>query len=131
MSTNKYIRFVDIASQVIKESRIPLYSRKFSKRAYNQHQLLILLLLKEYIGEDSSVLKRKFGESLKFKSRKYRLQVKEIKIKVILYEPFKMDEVIMCSHSHRKILESRTFKTFSGGGCRPPESFFIRNRRCF
>ncbi|OPY35400.1 MAG: Transposase DDE domain protein [Methanoregula sp. PtaU1.Bin051] len=30
-----------------------------------------------------SVLKRKFGESLK--ARKYRLQVKEIKIKVILY----------------------------------------------
>jgi hypothetical protein len=30
-----------------------------------------------------SVLKRKFGESLK--ARKYRLQIKEIKIKVILY----------------------------------------------
>ena len=30
-----------------------------------------------------SVMKRKFGES--FKARKYRLQVKEIKIKVILY----------------------------------------------
>ncbi|OPY37752.1 MAG: hypothetical protein A4E35_01034 [Methanoregula sp. PtaU1.Bin051] len=30
-----------------------------------------------------SVLKRKFGESLK--ARKYRLQVKEVKIKVILY----------------------------------------------
>jgi hypothetical protein len=30
-----------------------------------------------------SVLKRKFGESLK--ARKYQLQVKEIKIKVILY----------------------------------------------
>ncbi len=52
MSTNKYIRFVDIASQVIKESRIPLYSCKFSKRTYTQHQLLILLLLKEYLGED-------------------------------------------------------------------------------
>ncbi len=52
MSTNKYIRFVDIASQVIKESRIPLYSCKFSKRTYNQHQLLTLLLLKEYLAED-------------------------------------------------------------------------------
>jgi hypothetical protein len=30
-----------------------------------------------------SVLKRKFGEALK--ARKYRLQIKEIKIKVILY----------------------------------------------
>jgi len=52
LSTNKYIRFVDIASQVIKESRIPLYSCKFSKKTYTQHQLLILLLLKEYLGED-------------------------------------------------------------------------------
>ena len=52
MSTNKYIRFVDIASHVIKESRIPLYSCKFSKRTYTQHQLLILLLLKEYLSED-------------------------------------------------------------------------------
>ena len=52
MSTNKYIRFVDIASQVIKESRIPLYSCKFSKKTYTQHQLLILRLLKEYLRED-------------------------------------------------------------------------------
>ena len=52
MSTNKYIRFVDIASQVIKETRIPLYSCKYSKRTYTQHQLLILLLFKEYLGED-------------------------------------------------------------------------------
>ena len=52
MSTNKYIRFVDLASQVIKESRIPLYSCKYSKKTYTQHQLLILLLLKEYLAED-------------------------------------------------------------------------------
>jgi hypothetical protein len=35
-----------------------------------------------------SVLKRKFGDSLK--SRKYRLQIKEIKIKVILYNLSRM-----------------------------------------
>jgi hypothetical protein len=35
-----------------------------------------------------SVMKRKFGES--FKARKYRLQVKEIKIKVILYNLSKL-----------------------------------------
>ena len=52
MSTNKYIRFVDVATQVIRESRIPLYSCKFSKKTYNQHQLLLLILFKEYIGED-------------------------------------------------------------------------------
>ncbi len=52
MSTNQYIRFVDHALKVIKAARIPLYSCKFSKKTYSQHQLLILLLLREYIGED-------------------------------------------------------------------------------
>lgn len=52
LSTNKDIRFVELATQVIRESRIPLYSCKYSKKKYNQHQLLLLILLKEYIGED-------------------------------------------------------------------------------
>ena len=52
MSTNRYIRFVEISSGLIKDTRIPLYSSKFSKKTYNQHQLLILILLKEYLSED-------------------------------------------------------------------------------
>ncbi|OPY35401.1 MAG: hypothetical protein A4E35_01750 [Methanoregula sp. PtaU1.Bin051] len=52
MSANRYISFVELSSGVIRNSRIPLYSSKFSKRTYNQHQLLILLLLKEYMSED-------------------------------------------------------------------------------
>ncbi|OPY35751.1 MAG: hypothetical protein A4E35_02322 [Methanoregula sp. PtaU1.Bin051] len=38
MSANRYIRFVELSSGVIRNSRIPLYSSKFSKRTYNQHQ---------------------------------------------------------------------------------------------
>jgi len=52
MSANRYIRFVELSSGLIKDSRIPLYSSKFSKKTYTQHQLLILLLLKEYLAED-------------------------------------------------------------------------------
>jgi transposase len=52
MSANRYIRFVELSSGVIKGSRIPLYSSKFSRKTYTQHQLLILLLLKEYLSED-------------------------------------------------------------------------------
>jgi hypothetical protein len=52
VSINRYIRFVEITSGLIKESRIPLYSSKLSKKTYNQHQLLILILLKEYLSED-------------------------------------------------------------------------------
>ena len=52
LSTNRYIRFVEVASGLIRNSRIPLYSSKFSKKIYTQHQLLTLLLLKEYLAED-------------------------------------------------------------------------------
>jgi transposase len=52
MSANRYIRFVELSSGLIKDSRIPLYSSKYSKKTYTQHQLLILLLLKEYLSED-------------------------------------------------------------------------------
>jgi hypothetical protein len=50
--TNRYIRFVELSSGLIRDSRIPLYSSKFSKKIYTQHQLLILLFLKEYLAED-------------------------------------------------------------------------------
>ena len=52
MSANRYIRFVELSSGLIRDSRIPLFSSKFSKKIYTQHQLLILLLLKEYLSED-------------------------------------------------------------------------------
>jgi len=52
MSKNRYIRFVELFAGLTKESRIPLYSSKFSKKTYTQHQLLTLLLLKEYLAED-------------------------------------------------------------------------------
>jgi len=52
MSANRYIRFVELSSGLIRDSRIPLFSSKFSKRTYTQHQLLALLLLKEYLSED-------------------------------------------------------------------------------
>jgi hypothetical protein len=52
MSTNRYIRFLELSSKLIKDSRIPLYSSKFSKKTYTRHQLLTLLLLKEFLAED-------------------------------------------------------------------------------
>jgi hypothetical protein len=52
MSANRYIRFVELSSGLIKDSRIPLFSSKFSKKTYTQYQLLILLILKEYLSKD-------------------------------------------------------------------------------
>ena len=52
MSANRYIRFVELSSGLIRDSRIPCFSSKFSPKTYTQHQLLILLLLKEYLSED-------------------------------------------------------------------------------
>jgi hypothetical protein len=48
----KYTGFVEISSARIRDSRIHLLSSNFSKKTYNQHQLLTLLLLKEFVPED-------------------------------------------------------------------------------
>ena len=52
MSQNRYINLVKISQEIIKESRVPLRSSIFSKKKFNQHQLLSLIILKEEIGID-------------------------------------------------------------------------------
>lgn len=52
MSANRYIRFVGLSSGLIRDSRIPRFLLKYSERAYSQHQLHILHLLKKYLSED-------------------------------------------------------------------------------
>ena len=47
--SNKYLKFVDTAQDVSGNSHLHIYSCKCSKRKYTQHQLLILVLLKEYL----------------------------------------------------------------------------------
>ena len=49
---NKYIKFVDTSLETVQSSRLKLYSCKYSKHVYTQHQLLSLVLLKEYISTD-------------------------------------------------------------------------------
>ena len=48
-SNHKYICFLTVAINAINEANIPEYSSRFSKKVYNQHQLLALLLMKEYL----------------------------------------------------------------------------------
>ena len=52
MKLNKYINFVNISLETVQSSRLKLYSSKYSKHVYTQHQLLVLVLLKEYIKTD-------------------------------------------------------------------------------
>ena len=49
---NKYLKFVDTALAVSGNSHLQIYSCKYSKRTYTQHQLLTLVLLKEYLDVD-------------------------------------------------------------------------------
>ena len=49
---NKYLRFVDAALAVSGNSHLQIYSCKYSKRTYTQHQLISLVLLKEYLNTD-------------------------------------------------------------------------------
>ena len=48
-SNQKYITFLTIALNVIVEINYPKFRSRFSKKRYNQHQLLAPLLLKEYL----------------------------------------------------------------------------------
>lgn len=62
--SSKYLKFIDMALQVTRYSRFPLYSCKYSKQTYTQHRLLTLILFKEYLGEDIEILlltREKFG----------------------------------------------------------------------
>jgi hypothetical protein len=46
----KHICFLTATMNAIRESKIPLYSSKFSRKDCNQHQLLALLIFKEDLG---------------------------------------------------------------------------------
>jgi len=50
-SDQSYICFLTACRSAIELAKIPLYSSQYSRKDYNQHQLILLLLLKEYIGQ--------------------------------------------------------------------------------
>ena len=51
-SAGRFISFIEHAFSIVQSSRINPYSCKYSIRDYTQHQLLTLLLFKEYRKED-------------------------------------------------------------------------------
>jgi hypothetical protein len=50
--SNRCLKFVDTALAVSGKSHLPIYSCKYSKRKYTQHQLLTFILLKEDLNVD-------------------------------------------------------------------------------
>jgi len=107
-------KFLQTCIQSIKTSRIALYSSKFSKKNYTQHQHLAILLLKkkqkrkyrkklknsfprkQYNQRSKaesvfSVIKRKFGETLY--SRKINNKKKEIRLKNITYNIYRFVKI--------------------------------------
>ncbi|MHB8163906.1 MAG: IS5 family transposase, partial [Methanoregula sp.] len=51
-SSGRYISFIKHAFSLVQSSHLSLYSSKYSRKDYTQHQLLTLLLFKEYRKED-------------------------------------------------------------------------------
>ena len=51
-SPGRYISFINHAFSLVQSSHLSLYSCKYSRRDYTQHQLLTLLLFKEFRKED-------------------------------------------------------------------------------
>ena len=51
-SSGRVIRFVEYAYSLVHSTHLPWYSNKYSRRDYTQHQLLTILLFKEFRKED-------------------------------------------------------------------------------
>jgi len=49
---NKHIKFIDPSLETVRSLRPMIYSCRYLKHVYTQHQRLILVLLKEYISTD-------------------------------------------------------------------------------
>ena len=54
-SSDRFIIFIKHAYSLGQSTRLPLYSCKYSRRDYTQHQLLTLIHFKEYRKEDSGL----------------------------------------------------------------------------
>jgi len=52
MSTNRHIKLIRYICSVLRSSHFPLYSSKYSRRTYTQHQLMAILLFREALGTD-------------------------------------------------------------------------------
>lgn len=52
MSTNSYINLTKAILTAVRSSHLPLYSCKYSRKTYTQHQLMTILLLREALGTD-------------------------------------------------------------------------------
>ena len=50
-SGNKYIKFIEVSLKTVQSSRPNLYSCKFSKRNYTQHQHFVLILLSNILEQ--------------------------------------------------------------------------------
>ena len=50
--SGRFISFIKHAYSLVKSTRLTPYSCKYSRRDYTQHQLLTLILFKEYRKED-------------------------------------------------------------------------------
>ena len=49
-SNQKHISFLTVTLNVVKAIKVPEYRTKYSKHEYSQHQLLTLIIFKEYLG---------------------------------------------------------------------------------
>ena len=52
MSTNSYISLTKAILTVLRSSHLPLYSCKYSRKTYTQHQRMAILLLREKLRTD-------------------------------------------------------------------------------
>lgn len=66
-SNQKHISFLTVTLNIVKAANVPIYRTKFSKHEFTQHQLLTLVIFKEYLGVKYRQLCDILGLTKKFK----------------------------------------------------------------
>jgi len=86
-SDQKYICFLTSCQNAIRLTQIPEYSSRYSTKDFKQHQLLTLLLFKEYLGA------------------RYRDFVQQVEIMGVVQEQLELDDIphysTLCKFSKR------------------------------
>ena len=84
---NRYIKFVEISSGLIRNFRIPRYLSKFSKKIYIQHQLLILIILKDYLYPKTILFSNDLRGIIMHMLQKYILFIKSSDLSGVRHGP--------------------------------------------
>ncbi|ACL16788.1 hypothetical protein Mpal_1465 [Methanosphaerula palustris E1-9c] len=111
MSTNRHIELIGYICSEPRSSQVPLYSCKYSRGTYTQHQLMAILLFCEALGTDhrNVVELTNLMSRIKVILHTFTTMIHSV-VMIIIVEAFQQNHnfqlfVLVCNHQeNRKLL---------------------------